>query len=165
MLGTHTGPGPGSAGGPPARREAGRPAPGPRSPRVLTHVPAAPAPLAPALAQIRAPVARPCPQRCCCGNSMAMSICQTASLGRAALARWAPGPPGRAEAAASGGRPGQLRASRPARPPPPRHRFMERYQGGKWRLRSPRTPGVITFTHTHTPARTHTRTQARGEPG
>ena len=129
IQGTHTPPPAPGVRGPAAPREAGRRAPGPRSPRVLTHVPAAPAPLAPALAQIPAPVARPSPQRCCCGNSMAMSICQTASRGRAALARGAPEPPGarrRRRAAASGGRPGRPRASRPARPPPPRHRFMER---------------------------------------
>lgn len=97
-----------------------------RRDQICNHVPAAPAPLAPALAQIPAPVARPSPQRCCCGNSMAMSICQTASRGRAALALGGAGAPGRAEAAASGGRPGRPRASRPTRPPPPRHRFTER---------------------------------------
>lgn len=94
--------------------------------QICNHVPAAPAPLALALAQIPAPVARRSPQRCCCGNSMAMSICQTASRGAGRPRSGGCGAPGRAEAAASGGRPGRPRASRPARPPPPRHRFMER---------------------------------------
>lgn len=157
---THTARAPGVRG-PAARWEAGRRAPGPRSPRVLTHVPAAPAPLAPALAQIPAPVARPSPQRCCCGNSMAMSICQTASRGRAALARGARGPPGARR---------RRRAPRPAPRFPPGAAasaappiYGERYQGGKWRLRSPRSPGVITFTHTrpHAHTRTHLHTGAR----
>lgn len=69
-----------------------------------------------------------------------------------------------------GGRRGP-RARRRRRAPRPAPRFPpaaaasaappiygERYQGGKWRLRSPRSPGVITFTHT--PARTHTRTHS-----
>lgn len=66
-----------------------------------------------------------------------------------------------------GGRRGP-RARRRRRAPRPAQRFPpaaappvygERYQGGKWRLRSPRSPGVITFTHT--PARTHTRSPSR----
>lgn len=69
-----------------------------------------------------------------------------------------------------GGRQGP-RARRRRRAPRPAPRFPpaaaasaappiygERYQGGKWRLRSPRSPGVITFTHT--PARTHSHTLA-----
>lgn len=69
-----------------------------------------------------------------------------------------------------GGRRGP-RARRRRRAPRPAPRFPpaaaasaappiygERYQGGKWRLRSPRSPGVITFTHT--PARTHSHTLA-----
>lgn len=65
------------------------------------------------------------------------------------------GAPGRAEAAAGApagpalpARRGRLRRS-------PVHR--ERYQGGKWRLRSPRSPGVITFTHSRTHTLAHTR--------
>lgn len=115
-------PGPGALG----PRHGGRldaPAPAPRSPRSLTHVPAAPAPLARALAQIPPPVARPSPQRCCCGNSIATSICQTATRGAGRPRSGGAGAPGRA---GGGERPGQPRASRPPRPPPPRHRFTER---------------------------------------
>lgn len=94
-----------------------------RRDQICNHVPAAPAPSA----QIPAPLARPSPQRCCRGNSMAMSICQTARRGAGRPPGWGgAGAPGRAEAAASGGRPGRPRASRPTRPPPPRHRFTER---------------------------------------
>lgn len=64
---------------------------------------------------------------------------------------------------------GERRAPRPAPRFPPGAAasaappiYGERYQGGKWRLRSPRSPGVITFTHTHTPVRTHSLTLAHG---
>lgn len=87
------------------------------------HVPAAPAPLARALAQIPPPVARPSPQRCCCGNSIATSICQTATRRAGRPHSGGAGAPGRA---GGGERPGQPRASRLPRPPPPRHRFTER---------------------------------------
>lgn len=91
--------------------------------RCQIHVPAAPAPLAWALAQIPPPVARPSPQRCCCSNSIATSICQTATRGAGRPRSGGAGAPGRA---GGGERPGQPRASRPPRPPPPRHRFTER---------------------------------------
>lgn len=130
-----------------------------RRDQICNHVPAAPAPLAPTLAQIPAPVARLSPQRCCCGNSMAMSICQTASCGRAALARGAPGPPG--------ARRRRRAAGAPAGPALPARRGRLRRATDLWReisrgkMASPEPEeSWSNHIHTHTPARTHTRTHS-----
>lgn len=86
---------------------------------------------------------------------MAMSICQNGEPRAGRPRSRGAGAPGRAEAAAGA----------PAGPALPARRgrlrrspvYGERYQGGKWRLRSPRSPGVITFTHSRTHTLAHTR--------
>lgn len=130
-----------------------------RRDQICNHVPAALAPLARALAQILAPVARRSPQRCCCGNSMAMSICQTASSGRAALAQGAQGPPG--------ARRRRRAAGAPAGPALPARRGRLRRATDLWReisrgkMASPE-PEESWSNHIHTHTRPHAHTLAHG---
>ena len=153
----HTPPPTPSVRRPAAWLEAGRRAPGPRSPRVLTHVPATPAPLAPALAQIPAPVARPSPRRCCCGNSMAMSICHTASRGLATLARGAPGPPGARRRRRAAGAPAG--PALPARRGRLRRATDLRREISRGKMASPEPEeSWSNHIHTHTRPHAHTRT-------
>lgn len=124
-----------------------------RRDQICNHVPAAPAPLAPALAQIPAPVARPSPRRCCCGNSMAMSICHTASSGLAALARGAPGPPGaRRRRRAAGAQNGP---ALPARRGRLRRATDLRREISRGKMASPE-PEESWSNHIHTHTHTHT---------
>lgn len=134
-----------------------------RRDQICNHVPAAPAPLAPALAQIPAPVARPSPRRCCCGNSMAMSICHTASSGLAALARGAPGPPGaRRRRRAAGAQNGP---ALPARRGRLRRATDLRREISRGKMASPEPEeSWSNHIHTHTHTHAHTRTPRAASP-